>query len=55
MDGQRRRRLTELQEMFHITEEHGSEPTWAVLSETLADYLNRKYCRQVVVARERKR
>lgn len=55
VDPARKRRLEELQEVFQIQEEYGETPTWTILSESLADYLNRKYTRQVVVPRERKR
>lgn len=55
VDPARKKRLQALQEVFQIQEEYGETPTWTILSESLADHLNRKYARQVVVPKERKR
>ena len=54
MDPVRKKRLRELEKVFDVREEFGTTPVWEVLSETLADYLNRKHGRQVVVPKSRK-
>lgn len=52
MDANRRRRLEQLREEFEVSEKNGDKPLHEVLAETIADYLNRKHGREVVVRRK---
>lgn len=54
MDPLRRKRLQELRAVFEVKEEYGTTPAKEILFETIADYLNRKHGRHVVVPRERR-